>query len=193
MSSKRDVLFHPRWGTRTARLVVATASRSGRLRSDEGGSASAESTRLPALRLDRPAQLSQPRCNLRQPRPRQGPGNLVLLELLPTCRDGAVVRGWESGFPSRRSRVRVPPSASRSRRFPGRKQRPRPPVPQTSRRAMKRSRFTGMALRDLWRKLTRRRAEDKELDTRPGLNKLPATGHFVQPPPPAPGQEKPKH
>ena len=50
-----------------------------------------------------------------------------------------------------------------------------------------------MALRDLWRKLTRRRAEDKELDTRPGLNKLPATGHFVQPPPPPPGQDKPKY
>jgi hypothetical protein len=50
-----------------------------------------------------------------------------------------------------------------------------------------------MALRDLWRKLTRRRAEDKQLDTRPGLNKLPATGHFVQPPPPPPGQDKPKY
>jgi hypothetical protein len=50
-----------------------------------------------------------------------------------------------------------------------------------------------MALRDLWRKLTRRRAEDKEPDLRPGLDKLPATGHFVQPPPPPPGQDKPKY
>jgi hypothetical protein len=50
-----------------------------------------------------------------------------------------------------------------------------------------------MALRDLWRKLTRRRAGDKELDTRPGLDKIPAIDHFVQPPPPAPGQDKPKY
>jgi hypothetical protein len=50
-----------------------------------------------------------------------------------------------------------------------------------------------MALRDLWRKLTRRRTGDKELDTRPGLDKIPAIDHFVQPPPPAPGQDKPKH
>jgi hypothetical protein len=53
--------------------------------------------------------------------------------------------------------------------------------------------FPSMALRDFWRKLRRRREEDEELDSRPGLNKLPATGHFVQPPPAAPGQEKPKH
>jgi hypothetical protein len=50
-----------------------------------------------------------------------------------------------------------------------------------------------MSLRTMWRTLTRRRTEEKEIDMRPGLNKLPATDHFVQPPPPAPGQERPKH
>jgi hypothetical protein len=49
-----------------------------------------------------------------------------------------------------------------------------------------------MVLRDLWRKLTRRRAEDEELDPRPPLDKLPALDHFVQPPKPT-GQDKPKY
>ena len=49
-----------------------------------------------------------------------------------------------------------------------------------------------MALRDLWRKLTRRRAEDKELDLRAARDKLPALDHFVQPPKPT-GLDKPKY
>jgi hypothetical protein len=49
-----------------------------------------------------------------------------------------------------------------------------------------------MALRDFWRKLTGRHAEDKELDARPPRDKLPGTDHFVQPPHPT-GQDKPKY
>jgi hypothetical protein len=52
-----------------------------------------------------------------------------------------------------------------------------------------------MALRDLWRKLTRRGADDKELDRRPTRDKVEAAGnldHFVQPPKPT-GQDKPKY
>jgi hypothetical protein len=49
-----------------------------------------------------------------------------------------------------------------------------------------------MGLRDLWRKLTRRRAEDREPDLRAGRDKLPALDHFVQPPKPT-GQDKPKY
>jgi hypothetical protein len=41
-----------------------------------------------------------------------------------------------------------------------------------------------MAVRDLWRKLTRRRAEEKELDLRPARDKLPPVDYFVQPPKP---------
>ena len=49
-----------------------------------------------------------------------------------------------------------------------------------------------MAFRDLWRKLARRQAQDKELDLRPGRDKLPALDHFVQPPKPS-GLDKPKY
>jgi hypothetical protein len=49
-----------------------------------------------------------------------------------------------------------------------------------------------MAVRDLWRKLTRRRKGDDEFDLRPNRDKLPAVDHFVQPPRPV-GQDKPKH
>jgi hypothetical protein len=49
-----------------------------------------------------------------------------------------------------------------------------------------------MALRDFWRKLTRRRAEEKEVDLRPTRDKQPALDHFVQPPKPV-GQDKPKY
>jgi hypothetical protein len=49
-----------------------------------------------------------------------------------------------------------------------------------------------MGLRDLWRKLTRRPAEDREVDLRASRDKLPALDHFVQPPKPT-GQDKPKY
>jgi hypothetical protein len=52
-----------------------------------------------------------------------------------------------------------------------------------------------VALRDLWRKLTRRRVDDKEFDSRPTRDKVRAAGaldHFVQPPKPT-GQDKPKY
>jgi hypothetical protein len=52
-----------------------------------------------------------------------------------------------------------------------------------------------VALRDLWRKLTRRRVDDKELDSRPTRDKVRDAGgldHFVQPPKPT-GQDKPKY
>ena len=50
-----------------------------------------------------------------------------------------------------------------------------------------------MALRDLWRKLTRRRADDnKEPDFGSARDKLPALDHFVQPPKPT-GLDKPKY
>jgi hypothetical protein len=49
-----------------------------------------------------------------------------------------------------------------------------------------------MALSDLWRKLTRRRAKDKEVDLRPTHDKLPGLDHFVQPPKPT-GLDKPKY
>jgi len=47
-----------------------------------------------------------------------------------------------------------------------------------------------MAIRDLWRKLTQRRAKDKESDVR--HDKIPPLDHFVQPPK-ATGMEKPKY
>jgi hypothetical protein len=50
-----------------------------------------------------------------------------------------------------------------------------------------------MALRDLWRKRTRRRADDnKELDLRPARDRLPALDKWVQPPKPT-GLDKPKY
>jgi hypothetical protein len=52
-----------------------------------------------------------------------------------------------------------------------------------------------VALRDLWRKLTRRRVDDKEFDSRSTRDKVRAAGsldHFVQPPKPT-GQDKPKY
>jgi hypothetical protein len=53
-----------------------------------------------------------------------------------------------------------------------------------------------MALSDVWRKLTRRRAKDdgeqKEVDLRPTHDKLPGLDHFVQPPKPT-GLDKPKY
>jgi hypothetical protein len=50
-----------------------------------------------------------------------------------------------------------------------------------------------VSLRDLWRGLTgHREPDDKGADLRPGLDKLPAVDHFVQPPKPT-GQDKPKY
>ena len=49
-----------------------------------------------------------------------------------------------------------------------------------------------MAIRDLWRKLTKRRATDKEIDLRPERDKIPALDHFVQPLKPQ-GLKKPKY
>jgi hypothetical protein len=50
-----------------------------------------------------------------------------------------------------------------------------------------------MALRDLWRKLTRRRGDvNKEPDLRPAHDKLPGLDHFVQPPK-STGLDKPKY
>ena len=61
-----------------------------------------------------------------------------------------------------------------------------------STRFLNRRTLASMALHGLWRKLTRRRAEDKGLDLRPARDKLPALDYFVQPPKPT-GLDKPKY
>jgi hypothetical protein len=53
-----------------------------------------------------------------------------------------------------------------------------------------------MGLRELWRKLTRRRDEDDEPDTREGRSLFDSSEHGQErfgPQPPPSGQEKPKH